>query len=170
MPEPTSYEVANPARVVAAQQRFVAFPPDGRWQPLQPGARSGIVLLRDTRPGALFTGFSIDALWSRVGRVAATVSCMLARGHSGAASAALAACSVVMFTLPPAVGETFCIWTGRLAASSGVRAEVAVLALWSLSAWKISIKRQNKQNDVTNFLFFNMLIFEFLLRKWSFPP
>ena len=52
VPEPTSYEVANPARVVSAQQRFVAFPPDGRWQPLQPGARSGIILLRDTRPGA----------------------------------------------------------------------------------------------------------------------
>ena len=49
-PEPTAYEVANPARVVLAQQRFIAFPPDGRWQPLQPGARSGIVLLRDTRP------------------------------------------------------------------------------------------------------------------------
>ena len=62
VPEPTSYEVANPARVVLAQQRFIAFPPDGRWQPLQPNARSGIVLLRDTRPSALPRGLHADAL------------------------------------------------------------------------------------------------------------
>ena len=50
--EPTSYEVANPARVVPAQQKYVSFPAGSRWEPLRRGAKSGIVLLRDLRPGA----------------------------------------------------------------------------------------------------------------------
>lgn len=52
-PEPASYEVANPARVVPAQQKYIAFPAGARWEPLRRGAKSGIVLLRDLRPGEL---------------------------------------------------------------------------------------------------------------------
>ena len=52
-PEPASYEVANPARVVPSQQKYIAFPAGARWEPLRRGAKSGIVLLRDLRPGAL---------------------------------------------------------------------------------------------------------------------
>lgn len=50
--ESSSYEVSNPARVVPAQLKYIAFPAETRWEPLRRGAKSGIVLLRDLRPGA----------------------------------------------------------------------------------------------------------------------
>lgn len=49
-PEATSFELENPARVVPAQRRFVAFEPEQRWQLVRP-APSGFVVLRDTQPG-----------------------------------------------------------------------------------------------------------------------
>ena len=50
-PESSSYEVSNPARVVPAQLKYMAFSAGTRWEPLRRGAKSGIVLLRDLRPG-----------------------------------------------------------------------------------------------------------------------
>lgn len=41
----------NPARVTAQQQRYLSFDVDERYRPVIPGVRSGILLLRDTRPG-----------------------------------------------------------------------------------------------------------------------
>lgn len=50
-PEPNSFTVDNPARVVPAQERFVSFPPDGRHQPIQSRRTAGILIMRDTKPG-----------------------------------------------------------------------------------------------------------------------
>ncbi|KAK2075592.1 hypothetical protein QBZ16_001700 [Prototheca wickerhamii] len=47
--EPASYTIPNPARVVPAQRRFVAFDPEQRWRPVK-AALSGVLVLRDTRP------------------------------------------------------------------------------------------------------------------------
>jgi 26S proteasome regulatory subunit N2 len=50
-PEPGSYEVPNPARVVPAQEKFMAVPPEQRWQPVAPAARAGFMVMKDLRPG-----------------------------------------------------------------------------------------------------------------------
>ena len=50
-PEPGSYEVPNPARVVPAQEKFMAVPPEQRWQPVAPTARAGFMVMKDLRPG-----------------------------------------------------------------------------------------------------------------------
>ena len=53
-PEPGSYKLENPARVVPAQQRFVSFDPQARWRPLREGQpAAGIVVLKDHHPGAI---------------------------------------------------------------------------------------------------------------------
>ena len=49
--EPGSYEVPNPARVVPAQEKFMAVPPEQRWQPVAPAARAGFMVMKDLRPG-----------------------------------------------------------------------------------------------------------------------
>jgi 26S proteasome regulatory subunit RPN2 C-terminal domain len=50
-PEPGSYEIPNPARVVPAQEKFMAVPPEQRWQPVAPAARAGFMVMKDLRPG-----------------------------------------------------------------------------------------------------------------------
>lgn len=52
-PEPGSYQIANPARVVPAQEKFVAPAEGQRWVPVHPGARAGFIVLKDLRPGVL---------------------------------------------------------------------------------------------------------------------
>jgi 26S proteasome regulatory subunit N2 len=50
----SGYKLDNPARVVPAQEQFVAFEPASRWQPLKHRhASSGIILLKDNMPGVL---------------------------------------------------------------------------------------------------------------------
>lgn len=49
-PEPTSFTIDNPARVVPHQRKFVSIPADQRFQPIKP-ATAGFVVLRDTAPG-----------------------------------------------------------------------------------------------------------------------
>lgn len=50
-PEPGSYEIPNPARVVPAQEKFMSVPPGQRWQPVAPAARAGFMVMKDLRPG-----------------------------------------------------------------------------------------------------------------------
>ena len=55
--EPGSYLLQNPARVTPAQERFISFLPEERWQPLRPNPpHSGILMLNDTRPGVPLRG------------------------------------------------------------------------------------------------------------------
>jgi 26S proteasome regulatory subunit N2 len=48
-PEPTSFTLENPARVVPQQRRFVTFLSENRWQPVRP-TPSGFVVLKDSTP------------------------------------------------------------------------------------------------------------------------
>uniref|UniRef100_A0ACD5V2P7 Uncharacterized protein n=1 Tax=Avena sativa TaxID=4498 RepID=A0ACD5V2P7_AVESA len=48
-PEPTFQILANPARVLPAQEKFIKFIEDSRYVPVRP-APSGFILLRDTQP------------------------------------------------------------------------------------------------------------------------
>ena len=52
-PHDAECRLDNPARVTPAQEEAIQWLPDQRWQPLsaQP-PRSGIIMCRDTRPGA----------------------------------------------------------------------------------------------------------------------
>ena len=50
-PEPSSEQKENPSRVVPLQERCIRFDPAGRFVPVKPGACSGILVLKDTRPG-----------------------------------------------------------------------------------------------------------------------
>lgn len=60
--EPSSHMLDNPARVVPAQEKLVSFTDGSRWVPVRGAAQptSGIIVLRDTRPGMcqVPTGFS----------------------------------------------------------------------------------------------------------------
>ena len=49
-PEPTSFKLENPARVVPGQRRYVGFISDSRWKPVRPSP-SGFVVLKNTTPG-----------------------------------------------------------------------------------------------------------------------
>ena len=50
--EPSSYMLANPARVTSAQERYISFNADERWRPLRSNPpHSGILMCVDTRPG-----------------------------------------------------------------------------------------------------------------------
>lgn len=50
--EPSSYILENPTRVVPAQEQYIAFTADERWEPLRRHPRpAGILLLKDRRPG-----------------------------------------------------------------------------------------------------------------------
>ena len=56
--EPSSYLLQNPARVTPAQESFISFLPEERWQPLRPNPpHSGILMLNDTRPGVAALNF-----------------------------------------------------------------------------------------------------------------
>jgi 26S proteasome regulatory subunit N2 len=48
-PEPTSFTLENPARVVPQQRRFVAFVSENRWHPVRP-TPSGFVVLKNSTP------------------------------------------------------------------------------------------------------------------------
>ena len=66
--EPPTHMLDNPARVVPAMEKLVSFPPDSRWQPLRANHPiSGILVLKDTRPGEFpqncsLTSFALTAL------------------------------------------------------------------------------------------------------------
>ncbi|KAK9808218.1 hypothetical protein WJX73_010254, partial [Symbiochloris irregularis] len=52
--EPSTYVLETPARVVPAQEQYIAFDVDERWRPLKAASRSfgsGVVMLFDTKPG-----------------------------------------------------------------------------------------------------------------------
>ena len=51
--EPSSYVLDTPARVVPAQEKYIAFDADERWQPLRRASRqaAGVLLLIDNKPG-----------------------------------------------------------------------------------------------------------------------
>ena len=51
-PEPSSHSLDNPARVVPAQEKLVSFPEGSRYTPIRPGRTAGILLLKDSSPGA----------------------------------------------------------------------------------------------------------------------
>lgn len=44
--------IDNPARVLRSQERHIALMPGSRYVPITPGRRSGIIVLKDTTPGA----------------------------------------------------------------------------------------------------------------------
>mmetsp|Transcript_5894 Transcript_5894/g.16828 ORF Transcript_5894/g.16828 Transcript_5894/m.16828 type:complete len:1074 (-) Transcript_5894:415-3636(-) len=50
-PEPSSYTIQNPARVVPAQEKFLAAVETERWRPIQAGFKSGFIVLKDLTPG-----------------------------------------------------------------------------------------------------------------------
>lgn len=54
-PEPSSHSLDNPARVVPAQEKLVKFPEGSRYTPIRPGRTAGILLLKDSTPGACHT-------------------------------------------------------------------------------------------------------------------
>lgn len=54
-PEPSSHSLDNPARVVPAQEKLVKFPEGSRYTPIRPGRTAGILLLKDSTPGACST-------------------------------------------------------------------------------------------------------------------
>lgn len=51
-PEPSSHSLDNPARVVPAQEKLVKFPEGSRYMPIRSGRAAGILLLKDSSPGA----------------------------------------------------------------------------------------------------------------------
>ncbi len=51
-PEPTSYKLDNPSRMVPTQQKFVVLEPNSRWAPIHKNRPiAGILVLKDLRPG-----------------------------------------------------------------------------------------------------------------------
>lgn len=51
-PEPTSYKIQNPARVVPAQEKFLTAAGTMRWQPVRSeGFRAGFIVMKDLTPG-----------------------------------------------------------------------------------------------------------------------
>ena len=52
--EPELHVVENPARVVPQQETYIGFPEGSRWMPVKSDARSGILILRDTKPDEAF--------------------------------------------------------------------------------------------------------------------
>jgi 26S proteasome regulatory subunit RPN2 C-terminal domain len=64
--EPSSYELSNPSRVVPAQEQFISLDPEGRWAPVHQGAKAGILVLKDKRPGVRRSFASLfDDLFAR---------------------------------------------------------------------------------------------------------
>lgn len=51
-PEPSSFTLENPARVLPQQEKFVAFPANTRFAPIRAGRHAGIIVLKDSTPGA----------------------------------------------------------------------------------------------------------------------
>ena len=49
--EPKQFKMSNPSRATPSQISLISVPHDQRFAPVVPGITSGIVLLRDTRPG-----------------------------------------------------------------------------------------------------------------------
>ena len=54
-PEPSSFALPNMSRVVPQQVKHVSLPDGSRWQPVRPGLLSGMLMLKDTRPGETYT-------------------------------------------------------------------------------------------------------------------
>merc|ERR1719383_716923 len=54
-PEPSSFAFPNMSRVVPQQVKHVSLPDGSRWQPVRPGLLSGMLMLKDTRPGETYT-------------------------------------------------------------------------------------------------------------------
>lgn len=53
-PEPDTHTIENPARVIPQQEPYITFPANTRWVPIKSNARSGILILKDTKPGEPF--------------------------------------------------------------------------------------------------------------------
>ncbi len=77
-PEPSSYRMDNPARVVPTQARWVAWDTAGRYVPIKPYCTTGIVIVKDTTPGEcalnlkcpyLVSSVQLAYAWQRVARV-----------------------------------------------------------------------------------------------------
>lgn len=106
--EAGSYSAANPARIVPAQAKVVSLEPGSRWVPVRGAGRaglSGIIVMRDTRPGEAVELVAAHAVPPPAPPAAAAAAAQPAAAAPAAPAAAPPAAAAPAAPAPPAAGD-----------------------------------------------------------------
>lgn len=101
-PEPSSFTIDNPARVVPLQVKHIQFEPNSRWRMVKTGAPTGILVLKDTQPDQPLELIEATSSGTQAaGAAAAPAAAGVAPAAGAAAPAAPAAAPAASADEPP---------------------------------------------------------------------